>query len=194
MLAHGNQDESIHYGIKIFILRMRNLEKLLHWRFTSVYNEHFCCCINNLIAFNKVIYIKGTICYLSDSAMKNSSGFSYQGQRNAAPDGSEHCRPTRPTCAPCSLFRLHHGFHGFHSYLCFPKNLDLQTLLPSWQTLKRARRISFMCKRNVDRDFPIKFGGKLLTYKVIWISENHLNFLHPCTLTCNMRGIAQNCS
>lgn len=65
ILAYGNQDENIHQGIKVFILRICNLEKLLHWRLTFVYNEQFCYCINNLIAFKKVIYIKGTICYLA---------------------------------------------------------------------------------------------------------------------------------
>lgn len=51
-----------------------------------------------------------------------------------------------------------------------------------------------MCKRNIDRKFSIKFGWKILTYKVVWTLENHLTFLGVCAFICNMRGIAQNYS
>ena len=51
-----------------------------------------------------------------------------------------------------------------------------------------ARYVSFLCKSNVDRNF----GRKMLTYKVVWTSENHLNFSDFCAIICNMRGNGQN--
>lgn len=57
-----------------------------------------------------------------------------------------------------------------------------------------ARYVSFMYKSNVDRNFgrKIKFGRKMLTYKVVWTSENHLNLSDFCAIICNMRANGQN--
>lgn len=51
-----------------------------------------------------------------------------------------------------------------------------------------------MCRRNVDRNFgrKIKSGRKMLVYKGVWTSENHLNYSDFGAIICNMRGNGQN--
>lgn len=112
--------------------------------------------------------------------MKNSSGSSYQCQRNDGSDGSELCQPKPgpslpPMCVHIMIAIIDNFLYPIFVALriwhfpkdCFPKD---------WHPDKLSKKqdIFLLCLKQMLIEIFYKVWQKDVSYKVVWTSENHL--------------------